>query len=271
MSVRAHWGTKLPVERPADVVGPFLVKTVRRPWTASMTVRHLLDRFPCAEIYLLDDGKDGEWAWQVRPWLARRCHCLTLPYDSGLSAGRNALCRRARRDGHTVAFLMDDDHVVETGRSRGLVRALAEARQGALFTAVRILGRSVPRTFEVVGRDLLGYARPLHTSRHDEDGVWRCNLVPNCGAVNLDAVLSLDGGWDPRLKLGEHWDFFYRGWLAGASVSLVVNSHMGHRSHRNDRRAGNGAAYRKLRRRAHRFSEQARRRHGIRRLRQYAH
>lgn len=87
----------------ADVT--FLVKTHERPQCLRKLLLSLRTQFPRTRVIIADDGRVS-LRHQLNDELVT---VLTLPYDVGLSAGRNALLERVET---TYFVTLDDDFVL---------------------------------------------------------------------------------------------------------------------------------------------------------------
>ena len=77
-----------------------LVKTFERPRVLRRFVASVRKFYPDLEVIVVDDSR--------KPEPLDGLETITLPYDSGVSVGRNELVRRARTD---YVLLLDDDFV----------------------------------------------------------------------------------------------------------------------------------------------------------------
>lgn len=174
---------------------------------------------------------------------------LCLPFNVGLSAGRNALLSRVE----TPYFVLNDDDFVY-----GPHTDLAWMRQQLARTDLELLGGVFyePKTVDWAGlykstltetaravydttRTCLEIARgdryratqfrgSIHVSDdtvrlvHDHSAAHpfvRCDYTQNFFMADTDAVRSKVGGWADELKLQEHWEFFYRAKRGGLRVA----------------------------------------------------
>lgn len=165
---------------------------------------------------------------------------VVLPFNVGVSAGRNALLERVETD----YFVLNDDDFIY-GESTRFDRAVSELEA---------------HQFDILGGPLLEWKRQylfpsipqriadaLHLYREGwEPNTWvarisstpdggvsikqdkidtlphTCDLVLNFFVARTDAVRDTVGGWHPSLtSTGEHWEFFYRCKEAGLDVGYT--------------------------------------------------
>lgn len=186
-----------------------VIKTFERPRRCAALIASIRRRYPELPIIVVDDSRE--------PHDYPGCRLIRLPFDSGLSAGRNAGLDAVE----TEYFLsLDDDFLFD--------------RRTALDAALDILERH--RAIDLLGglvTDLpLFITRDSHNSRlfptQSDPKVAPgtrigpaevMDKVPNFFLARTAAVRSI--GWDPALKLLEHADFFTR--ARGAIVSAQWN------------------------------------------------
>jgi len=132
---------------------------------------------------------------------------LVLPYDTGLSFGRNRMVERVETP---FMFLMEDDAFVcdETDMERML--GIMER------TDIDILGLTVvdmpkgfvhPNGYMIYIRGQYGYSEL--GSYGELEGCSICDFVENIFMARTSSLQAFEG-WDERLKIHEHGDFFLR-------------------------------------------------------------
>lgn len=216
-----------------------LIKTFERPRSLKALLRSLQHHCPQCPVLVADDGRDN-LEQQLRLEFPRlRLSYFHLPFDTGLSAGRNYLVQRTT----TPYFVLCDDDFVFDKRA-DIERAVECLQSGAL---------------DIVGGDFYNYIKIMNVEtflRHAKrpanmfqfitnrfkisryignfqiDGThcvlsvsqkappsspWPCDLVNNFFVARTAAISEL-GGWDPELKLGEHEDFFLKAKQRGLKV-----------------------------------------------------
>lgn len=160
-------------------------------------------------VVVCDDGDDERTAEVVQQHGAE---LITLPFDSGLSAGRTALVNHCRTP--WVALYEDDFELIaqtqlplqlRTAREHGIDMLAAQLKPRSSFMG----------TFSMIGLTLRMHKG---VSRKKHGNLTFYDYVPNSCICNVDAVKRC--GFDDALKLNEHWDFFWRG--TQLPVPLVV-------------------------------------------------
>lgn len=175
-----------------------VIKTFERPRTAARLVRSIRRRYPGLPVIVVDDSAE--------PTHFDGVENLHLPYNSGISAGRNAALERVRTP---YSLILDDDFVVTGATDLGT--ALDRIRN---HPEIDIMGgRVVDLPLYIVHdyrhvRLLPTRAAPLRPPGSRVGGLEVLDKVANFFIARTDALRKV--GWDPRLKLLEHADFFTR-------------------------------------------------------------
>ncbi len=223
-----------------------LIKTFLRPHCLRRLVDSILVHYPDAHLNIADDGTpDADVLAYYETLRQRGHHVLVMPFDVGISAGRNALVESARRP---YVLLLDDDFVF-TGRTRieTFCEVLAADPRLGCAGGVMLDGGSRPRPYAFVMRiegGLLHYdpvdREPRPIAGHP---CYDADIVTNF-ALFRRKVFD-DVRWDPVLKTVEHTDFFLRmgrtPWKVVHVPSVAVDhfpeSPPGYARYRSDRRA----------------------------------
>jgi GT2 family glycosyltransferase len=185
---------------------------------------------------------------------------LLLPFDSGLSKGRNELLRRVK----TKYFVLNDDDFIYDQRTRlrwmydRLERTDIELLGGMVYDVNRVQWpdlKGIPVTsgirhtaktaidaWNIVVRNKREKPLYFFGNIDVEDGTvhlkhvplsqptMRCDFTLNFFMADTKAIGRKAGGWDPELKLSEHWEFFYRAKRAGLQVAMTGESGCLHKS-----------------------------------------
>ena len=186
----------------------FLIKTFERPDICKRLLTSLLRFYSDVPVVVADDSLNpcGDY---------KKSHpdsiTLVLPYDVGLSAGRNTLLQYCE----TEYFVLLDDDFVFTKYTE--ILPLMELLRAGLCD---IAGGGVKVKGEVT-----------HFEGFLDTHIWnqlKFRLAENItGPTKVDVVLNFFAGvtdtveavgWDKDLKLGEHLDFFLRCKEAGLRV-----------------------------------------------------
>jgi GT2 family glycosyltransferase len=218
----------------------FLIKTINRYDCLGRLLNSILEYYPKANVYVADDGRYDEKFYE--PFLKiMKLKVFKLPFDTGLSAGRNFLFDNTPND---YKLILDDDFIF-TAKTN--IWAMVQVMNSD--SMIGVVGGSLwqdnERHYEgdlVIKQDTLFYM-------HDKE-YWReCNgikyrlthLVWNFALVRK--WCWQDNKWDERFKIsGEHTDFFLRlnktKWKVAYVPSVMCNHYQKYNS-----------AYRELRRR----------------------
>jgi GT2 family glycosyltransferase len=212
-----------------------IMKTFQRPRTAALAVDHLRRRYPEIRLLVADDGSDA------LAFAHPGAEVLRLPFDSGVSQGRNALLARVETE---FFVLIDDDHCFS--RHTRLERMLAILQRGRFD----ILGGDVffrrPTQRLFPKRKLSGFCMNVEL----EDGTFSMRAAPreatrayrvydvveNFFLARTQRVRAF-GGWDERLKTSEHFDFFLRARRAGLRVGSTSRVSVDHVHLQRERRS----------------------------------
>ncbi|MDP2654939.1 MAG: glycosyltransferase [Candidatus Omnitrophota bacterium] len=194
-----------------------IVKTFQRPDCLRRLMESVRSFYPTLPVIIADDGETE--AGYTDPYTT----VIRLPFDTGLSAGRNAALAECK----TPYFLLvDDDFIFIPRTDIGLMRRLLE--QEGLDILAGALTQDGGKTVDHYEADLVREGPTLRyvPSPPQEGPVTRHDLVFNFFLGQTDRVSAV--GWEPELKLAEHTDFFLRAKAAGLKVGycpLIVAEH----------------------------------------------
>lgn len=188
-----------------------VIKTFERSRLAARLIRSIRRHYPRSTIVVVDDSRE--------PTRFDGVENLHLPYNSGISAGRNEALRLVE----TPFVLMLDDDFVFTRHTR-----LADAMRTMVDNErIDIMGGQVvdlplyiTHDYHRAGLFHTG-ATPLHTPGTLIGGLPVTEKVPNFFIARSDGLRRV--GWDPRLKMLEHADFFSR---ARGVLTTVMNERL---------------------------------------------
>lgn len=214
----------------------FCIKTFERPEACQRAICSIREYYPDANIYVADDSRE--------PKDYGFANTIHLPYDVGLSRGRNVLV-----DATEEPFLlfMDDDCFFEGEQN---VEGMMEILQ------------QYPHISMVGGRredeDVEDFCGNL---RIDDKILWHEKVSRNRDLVECDAVENYllarrdvfeDVRWREELKVSEHTDFFLQvKYLTSHSVAYhpdaaVTHDHVNTEAYDGMRMRGNLFRYRTL-------------------------
>jgi hypothetical protein len=193
--------------RPASPIDEitFCIKAFHRPSCVARLIKSIKSSYPSLRVRVADDGcvplfPDG--------WQRAGVSWHVLPYDTGISVGRNRLLDLA-----TTRFVVtcDDDNLptAETDLLRMhdfLVRSGFDLVGGARRPTARFR-REGDRLLIEVG----------HPPVEVEPGVYRTDRTSTFCMALTERMRALR--WNDDLKLLEHTEFFYRAWKADWRVA----------------------------------------------------
>jgi beta-1,4-N-acetylgalactosaminyltransferase 2 len=203
-----------------------IMKTFQRPRTATLAVEQLRRYYPEIRLLVADDG---------RPPIAfadASVEVLRLPFDSGISRGRNAALARVETE---FFALMDDDHFFSRRTKLGRMLELLERGSFDILGASvfrrrptkRLFPKRRPSDFFVNLRLEAGTLHFLDIDRRNTRRPRACDAVENFFLARTRSVRSI-GGWDDRLKVDEHVEFFLRAKRAGLKVGYTTRAGVDH-------------------------------------------
>jgi glycosyltransferase involved in cell wall biosynthesis len=175
-----------------------VVKTFERPTIIARLVASIRTRYPTLPIIVVDDSRE--------PRAIAGVETVVLPYDSGVSAGRQAGLDRVRTP---FVMVLDDDFVFFRGTdlAAGLRRIAAQPRidiLGGQLIDLPLLRRRRPPIGQIFATD----ATPLLPIGSTLDGLTICDKVANFYIARTERLRLV--GWDAVLKRVDHADFFTR-------------------------------------------------------------
>ncbi|MCA9070500.1 MAG: glycosyltransferase, partial [Planctomycetaceae bacterium] len=190
---------------PTDV--SILIKTFERPECLKRLLSSIRSMYPKIQIVIADDSRQP-YAQSYRDDVTT---VVLLPFDSGVSAGRNAALKLIDSRYFVVC---DDDYEFDSRTD------LWQLRQNIEDYGFDILGAEVmdssrsgqfdrPTNFNLIlnrdSNDTIRTKRLTSMSR-----VTKCDVVANFFIGRTDSVHDMLGGWDGELKIAEHLEFFIR-------------------------------------------------------------
>ncbi len=166
-----------------------MIKTFERPHALARLVESIRRLYPALRVIVVDDSR--------APTRLPGVETVVLPFDSGVSAGRNAGLARVQ----TPYFVLADDDFVFCRRTR-LARTVAIMRA---HPSIDVAGGVVvdPRH-----RRALGGGPEDPGPRGSIGGLERRELIRNFFVGRTESVRRI--GWDDALKRVDHADFFGR-------------------------------------------------------------
>lgn len=222
-----------------------IIKTFERPKAVIRLLTSIRKKGLKYPVIIADDSKISGEAAVKKLFPDLNITYINLPFDSGLSAGRNTLVNAVKTE---YFVLCDDDFVFEerTDIKRGLECLKQndfDILGGDFYNYITISGiRTIlrliikkpddlkryllnrPTTSRYIGNFISGNKKcELHLSNlAPAKTPFRCDLVNNFFIAKTESVKRI-GGWDKDLKLGEHEDFFLRARINNLKVAYLGN------------------------------------------------
>lgn len=188
-----------------------IITAFRRPEKVEQQVRSIRQYYPGIPIIV---GDNGDQYPDLSPF--SNCTLLTLPFDAGLSATRNALIDRCSTP---YIMLCDDDFVWTEATDLRKLRAVLDhdpsiGMAGAMIDEPDRGPVSWALDIHVQNGWLVGTAAAGEMQR-TRSGVryFLADTLQNCALFRRAVYDAIR--WDDALKMAEHWDFYYRLKLAG--------------------------------------------------------
>lgn len=205
----------------ADVT--VVIKTFMRPHLATRAVRSVRATYPECSVIVIDDS-DAPASLDV-DLKALGAELVRLPFDSGLSAGRNAGVARVKTP---VTLIMDDDMFVSEKTNLPTMLKLLE-QADLVCGSMRQDGSIIHwEGFHDLTPDGGLVLRQLRSKAYKQaHGVRVADVDFGLNGFVARTDLLRDHPWDERLKLGEHTDFFLA--LRGkATIRFTPDAIFGH-------------------------------------------
>lgn len=187
-----------------------LIVTFNRPEHLGRCLVSVAKFYPKMRILVADNGSQRA-NLKGQP----RLDYEKLPFDCGLSKARNHLLAKVR----TKFFLLLDDDMILTPFTRihELLRAAIDEELDVVG-GMPVNGHGVQHFEGMLDREA-GTLHNLPRFTREEDGLYRCDVVMNFFLGRTGAVRRVH--WDPKLKMGEHEDFFLRAQAKGLKVAYL--------------------------------------------------
>ena len=198
-----------------------VIKTFDRPHLLRNLMRSLRRFYPDLPVVIVDDGR--KQAFTAPP--DDLVKLVPAALDIGVSAGRNLGVAHVETP---FTFVMDDDFAfLPISRLEDLLRPVKELGFGICGSRMINFG-----THEICYHGIFerhaGHLRMLNGhDRGTRDGLARLDYCHNVLCAPTDLLRRHP--WDDRLKVHEHWDFFYRlRTAANVDVTIVPETGFAH-------------------------------------------
>lgn len=212
-----------------------IVKTMDRYESLKNLVKSVFKRYPNIKIIIADDGERSCKERILNQFKGKEIEYYNLEKDIGLSAGRNFLLNKVK----TKYFvLLDDD--MEFDKKTDINYALRKIEEedldiiGGYCRNYKTINNNFDRIL-VFFEKIFKYELPTNYigTLNFKDSIFYADyivhefpeykvsdIVMNVFVAKTKAVLDI-GGWDEKLKLQEHTEFFYRSKLNKLKVAFT--------------------------------------------------
>ena len=195
--------------------------------------------YGCCPILIADDSENPYDEYILKKHGNIIDRYIKLPFDSGVSKGRNKLLEEVDTD---FFIVNDDDFVYHKGTK--IEKALKKIRNcGYDILAGNLLEKKRVFTTKLLPRRLSNFlglyketweesgwtaeltindddSVEIKNSNNEKSEIHECDIVTQFFIARTDRVYDNTGGWNPKIKtFGEHWEFFYRAKKAGLDVA----------------------------------------------------
>lgn len=189
---------RVAVSRALDDQVTLVIKTFERPALLHRLVDSIRRLYPSVPVIVVDDSRN--------PTTLPGVETITLPFDQGVSVGRQAGIDRVRTP---FVMMLDDDFVFF--RATRIERAIDVLERqpridligGQLIDLPYLRFREPPN-----GRIFPTTATPREPIGSTIEGLPVCDKVANFYIARTDAIRRV--GWTPALRRIDHADFFTR-------------------------------------------------------------
>lgn len=177
-----------------------VIKTFERPHKLQRLLKSIRRTFPDLKIIIVDDSKE--------PIILKdkNIQLITLPFDSGVSAGRAAGLEEVKT---TYVINLDDDFIFS--RKTNLVRAIKylEKNKNVDLVAGEVTYLPYYIRFDYTIHKLMDYSvNPVYEKGTVIDGLAVFEKCANFFVARTEKLKYV--GWDVDLKRLDHADFFTR-------------------------------------------------------------
>jgi glycosyltransferase involved in cell wall biosynthesis len=200
LAVEERWfaATGAPARPLPPALVTAVIKTFQRPRRCAALIASIRRHYPNLSIVVVDDSRSpGDYPG---------CRHVRLPFDSGLSAGRNAGIAAVETE---YLLNLDDDFLFYSKTALGEALAILEQHREIDLLAGIVVDLPLLITHDFRDAGLFPTSAEARISPGTRIGpAVVMDKVPNFFLARTAAVRSV--GWDPALKMIEHADFFTR-------------------------------------------------------------
>lgn len=212
-----------------------IVKTFGRPKSLIVFLKSVLKKYPNIKILVGDDSKNPNFSNMKKIFSGTNISFYKLPYDCGLSYGRNFLLDKVK----TKYFcLCDDDFVFDKQTDLEYALNLLKKKELDIIGGYIRNYKIVKNLFDkiiVIGQKVFKYELPsnylgsinrtgntlnLNYIIHQYPDYCDTDIVLNFFVANTK-IIREKNRWDNRLKLQEHTPFFYNAKKNGLRIGFT--------------------------------------------------
>lgn len=174
-----------------------IIKTFERQYAVTRLVKSIRRRYPSSNIIVVDDSRV--------PVDIEGVTLLKLPYDTGISFGRNIALDRCNT---TFFLLLDDDFVFSYRQNLSTLCKFMRAHKSVDITGGRYIDLPLWIIHDFHAQKLREPVAPIIPLGTQIDGRIVSDKVQNYFIGRTQTVRAVK--WNPVLKVMEHTDFFRR-------------------------------------------------------------
>jgi hypothetical protein len=191
----------------AEVTG--LIKTFERPYALRRLVDSVRRFYPQLPLIVVDDSR--------QPAALPGVTTINLPFDSGVSAGKNEGLRHVAT---TYVLMLDDDFVFYRQTRLEAALPILEANQEIDILGGTVVDLPLHRVTDYRREALFSTtAAAKHALGSLIGGLPVYDKVPNFYLARTERLQRV--GWDERLRRVDHADFFARAWGVLTTVYMT--------------------------------------------------
>lgn len=212
-----------------------IVKTMDRYESLRKLLKSVFKKYPNIKTIIADDGEKSCKEKILNKFKGKEIEYYDLEKDIGLSAGRNFLINKVKTD---YFFLLDDD--MEIDKKTDIEYALKKLKEedldiiGGYCRNYKTINNSFDKILVFFER-IFKYEIPTNYigTLEMKDDVFYANytvhkfpeyetsdIVLNAFIAKTKSIIDF-GGWDEKLKLQEHTEFFYRAKLNKLKIAFT--------------------------------------------------
>ncbi|NER80577.1 MAG: glycosyltransferase family 2 protein [Leptolyngbya sp. SIO1D8] len=220
-----------------------VIKTFQRPATITGALKTIRRFYPEVRLLVADDSREP---LELKD---SSIELFTLPFDTGVSAGRNFLLEKVE----TPYFLMMDDDHFFNGRTN-LLKLLDILEKYDFDVLSALVFQRSPFKRDLYRKQLVDFYLNMElvdgTLKFVDGHYEKTKEYTTCDLVHQfflakTAPIKAIGGWDDQLKTADHADFFIRAKEANLKVGYTPQVRVDHVHIKEERFSQDYAPFRK--------------------------